>query len=125
MKIMNTSKEGEIKAGTLIPADSFRFQYREQSSPSTSNLDLLTYGNYQISPKTRSSKLCHPEEEALLFCLGGNVKVTCGDREYIMTYYDTLYVPLNTPYNLENLSSEPVKLVVCQAKAEKDRKSVV
>ena len=63
--------ESAVKPANLLKADEWRFEYREKSSPHTSNLELLTYGTYRIAPRAASTELFHRREEAIVYCLGG------------------------------------------------------
>lgn len=102
----------------LLKADDWRFQYRQKSSPRTSNLDLLTYGTYRIAPGGISDELFHRSEEALLFCLGGQPLIEADGQSVKLSHYDTLYVPLATPYQIANQSDHEGLLVVCRAPAQ-------
>ncbi len=85
-----------------------------------SNLDLLTYGVYRIAPGASSDELFHRSEEALLFSLvSAPVAVEVEGKKYSLSHYDTLYVPVGTPYYLHNPTSEIQTLVVCRAPAAK------
>jgi mannose-6-phosphate isomerase-like protein (cupin superfamily) len=102
----------------LLRAEAWQFEYRQKSSPVTSNLDLLTYGVYRIAPRVSSEELFHRGEEALLFCLAQEpVSVEVEGQKYSLAHYDTLYVPLATPYYLHNPTNESQSLVVCRAAA--------
>jgi len=40
----------EIKPAELIKADDWQFQYRQKSNCNSSNLDILSYGTFEIKP---------------------------------------------------------------------------
>ncbi len=107
---------------TRLKAKEAGFRYHEKSNPSTSALDMMTYGTYEIAPNSKSSSLCHVKNEAILFCIKGKVKIELESEaetfDYTLERYDTLYVPLSSLYSLENISDETAELVVCQASAE-------
>ena len=105
------------KPAQLLPAEDAVFQYHEKCSPSSSHLELLTYGVYQIAAGGSSSYQVHPTEEALLFCLEGSPAVEIGDQTYPLEYYDTLYIPLDTPYRFINQDESSASLVICRASA--------
>jgi mannose-6-phosphate isomerase-like protein (cupin superfamily) len=110
--------EPVARPADLLRAEAWQFEYRQKSSPATSNLDLLTYGVYRIAPRVSSEELFHRGAEALLFCLAQEpVSVEVEGRKYSLAHYDTLYVPLATPYYIHNPTSDIQSLVVCRAPA--------
>ena len=124
-----------VRAPELLRAEAFRFEYRQRTSPETSGLDLLSYGTYRIAPGAASDELFHRAEEALLFCLEGEVEIQVwegppgpdsaspvGSRSslpqtFSLSHYDTLYVPLAIPYRIRNRSAREGLLAVCRAPA--------
>lgn len=110
--------EVEVKCAGLIKADDWQFQYRQKSNCHSSNLDMLSYGTFEIRPGAKSDELYHPNEESLLFCIKGQVNVRVGSQAFTLSCYDTLFIPLATAYTIENVSCEQALLVVCKAKAE-------
>jgi len=107
-----------VKCAELIKAEDWQFQYRQKTNCGSSNLDMLSYGTYDIKPGAKSDELYHHKEEALLFCIRGNVTVRIESQTFTLSYYDTLFIPLATPYTIENVSSEQALLVVCKAQAQ-------
>lgn len=107
----------EVKPAHLLRAHDWQFEYHQKSNPHTSNLDLLTYGTYRLAPGAVSDELYHRGEEALLFCLGGEQSVQVEDRTFRMSHYDTLYVPLATPYRIDNETDGEGLLAVFRAPA--------
>lgn len=106
------------KPADLVRADAWQFEYRQKSSPVSSNLDLLTYGIYRIAPRMSSEELFHRHQEALLFCLAREpVSVEVEGQSHSLSHYDTLYIPMGTPYHIHNRTSEIQSLVVCRAPA--------
>ena len=108
----------DVKPAELIKAEDWQFQYRQKTNRNSSNLDTLTYGTYDIKPGAGSDELYHHKEEALLFCIRGDVNVRVESQTFTLSYYDTLFIPLATPYIIENASSEPAFLIVCKAQAQ-------
>lgn len=106
------------KDATFLPAAAAAFRYIEKSNPSTSNLDLLTYGVYELDGPVVSGALAHPGEEALLFCWCGAVEVTVGRAAHRLDSYDVLYVPRGEAYRIGQSGGES-RIVVCRAPAEK------
>jgi len=107
-----------VKPAELLRAEAWQFEYRQKSSPVSSNLDLLTYGVYRIVPCVSSEELFHRDQEALLFCMADEpVGVEVDGRSYSLSHYDTLYVPMGTPYHIHNRTNEIQSLVVCRAPA--------
>lgn len=107
-----------VEPAALIKADDWQFQYRQKSNCSSSNLTMLSYGTFGIKPGVTSDELYHHQEEILLFCIKGKVSVRVESQAFTLTTYDTLFIPLTTPYTIENICSEQALLVVCKAKAE-------
>ena len=102
----------------LLRAEAWQFEYRQKSSPANSSLDLLTYGVYRIAPRVSSAELFHRGEEALLFSLVSEpVSVEVEGHRFSLSHYDTLYVPMATPYYIHNQTNEIQSLVVCRAPA--------
>jgi len=107
------------KPADLLRAEAWRFEYRQKSNPANSNLDLLTYGVYRIAPNSVSDELYHRAEEALLFSMAKEpVLVDVEGQTYSLAYYDTLYVPVGTPYEIRNPTGDVQSIVVCRAPAE-------
>jgi mannose-6-phosphate isomerase-like protein (cupin superfamily) len=104
------------KPATFVPADAGSLRYIEKSNPQNSNLQLLTYGVYELSGPVQSSPLAHPGEEALLFCWQGEVTATLDGVIYPLRRYDVLYVPRGEGYRLGQSAGES-RLVVCRAPA--------
>jgi mannose-6-phosphate isomerase-like protein (cupin superfamily) len=109
----------KIKTPTFINASQSTFSYNEKCCPATSNLDLLTYGTYHLAPDGKSGECIHPKDEALLFCISGTANIEVSGRSFRLSHYDTLYIPLNTPYQLKTESSEEAMLILCRAPASK------
>jgi len=108
----------KVKPAELLKADDWQFQYRQKSNCDTSNLDIFSYGTYEVKPGIVSDEIYHHKEEAILFCIKGEVKVRIGSQTFTLSHYDTLFIPLATPYIIENISSELSLLVVCKAQSE-------
>jgi mannose-6-phosphate isomerase-like protein (cupin superfamily) len=80
---------------------------------------LLTYGTYRIAGGKLSDELYHRTEEAILFCLAGEQSIEVTDQRFRLSHYDTLYIPLATPYRITNELEEEGLLAVCRAPATK------
>lgn len=112
----------KAEPAALIKADDWQFQYRQKSNRRSSNLDMLSYGTFDIKSGITSDEIYHPKEEAILFCIQGKVNVQVESQAFTLSCYDTLFIPLATPYIVENISSEQALLVVCKALAENKHK---
>ncbi|MFZ2655484.1 MAG: 5-deoxy-glucuronate isomerase [Victivallales bacterium] len=112
-------EDKKIKPPRFIGANDCGFRYCEKSTPLSGNLDFLTYGVYEIGAGVSSSPVCHSKEEALLFCLDGEVIVAAGGSSFRLSHYDVLYIPMGVSYDLSNVGHTDAKLIVCRAKAEK------
>lgn len=107
-----------IKPATFVSANAGSFRYIEKCNPQNSNLQMLTYGTYELSGPVSSSMLGHPKEEALLFGWLGEVEVTIEGASYSLGRYDVLFVPRGADYRLAQKVGES-KVVICRAPAEK------
>ena len=114
-ELMSTAN---VKNATLIKADDWQFQYRQKSNCCSSNLDILSYGTFDIKPGVTSDEIYRHKEESILFCIRGKVNIQIGSQTFILSFYDTLFIPLATPYIIKNVSNEQALLVVCTARAE-------
>ena len=117
-------EQSGVKPASLLKAEDWQFEYRQKSNPKTSHLDLLTYGTYRIAPGATSDELFHRGEEAILFCLGGQLDVDVDGQAFRLSHYDTLYVPLATPYRITNGGDEIGFAAVCRAPARKRHRVV-
>jgi mannose-6-phosphate isomerase-like protein (cupin superfamily) len=104
------------KPATFVSADSAAFRYVEKSSPRTSNLDLLTYGVYELEGPIRTGGIAHPDEESLIFCWRGAATVTLNSTAYALATYDVLYIPRSAAYRIEQPSGS-TRLIICRAPA--------
>lgn len=111
-----TPQNEKPKPANFLSAQAQSFRYIEKSSPQTSNLELLTYGVYELAGAVESGKLAHPDEEALLFCLQGTVNAQLDGRQFTLNHYDVLYVPRGAPYQLSQKEGAG-KVVACRAPA--------
>jgi mannose-6-phosphate isomerase-like protein (cupin superfamily) len=107
-----------VKPASFLSNESSSFRYVEKSNPSTSNLQFLTYGVYELSGRITSGVMAHPTDEALLFCWKGKVVAKVNGTSYKLETYDVLYIPRGAAYSLENENGEG-KVILCRAPAEK------
>ena len=114
-----TGHHREVKPAQLLRAGDWQFEYRQKCTPATSNLELLTYGTYRVAGGMSSDELYHRGEETILFCLSGEQGVQLEEGTFRLKHYDTLYVPLATPYRITSESEEEGLLAVCRAPATK------
>ena len=106
----------ESKPATFVNAQTGAFRYVEKSNPQNSNLELLTYGVYELEGDAVGGAIAHPMEEALLFCWQGAVTVVMNGSDYTLERYDVLYVPCGAVYHFEHVESAS-KVIVCRAPA--------
>ena len=106
------------KPAHFVDADSNGFRYVEKTNPSTSHLQFLTYGVYELHGPISSGSLAHPDEEALLFCWNGSAEVNLNGRTCTLEHYDVLYIPPGVSYRL-NVAQGSAKLILCRAPAAK------
>ena len=107
-----------VKPASFLPTDACVFRYIEKCSLHTSNLDLLTYGVYELSGSVHSGAMAHPAEESLLFCWKGHATALVNEAEYPLDVYDVLYIPRGATYHLRQTDGDS-KLIICRAPAAK------
>jgi mannose-6-phosphate isomerase-like protein (cupin superfamily) len=107
----------QAKPATFVAKDAAAWRYVEKSNPQNSNLELLTYGVYELNGPVQSSPLAHPDEETLLFCWEGEVTVTLPEARYPLCRYDVLYIPRGAAYRIGQKQGES-RLVACRATAD-------
>lgn len=115
---MITENQTAIKPANLLRSYDWKFEYQQKCNPANSNLDLITYGTYRIAPGATSDELYHHSEEALLFCMHGQQTIEVEEQSYTLSHYDTLYIPLQTSYQITENSKEEGELIICRAPAE-------
>jgi mannose-6-phosphate isomerase-like protein (cupin superfamily) len=101
---------------TFIPATAGAFRYVEKSNPANSQLELLTYGHYELTGAVQSSPITHLAEETLLFCWQGSVTATLAGTSFLLSHYDVLYVPRGAAYQLSQREGES-RVIICRAPA--------
>ena len=107
-----------VKPANLLKSEDWQFEYRQKSNPRGSNLNLLSYGTYRVAPGATSDELFHHREEAILFCLSeGPLLLETQGTSCSLCHYDTLYLPLATPYRITNESDGEGLLAICRAPA--------
>ncbi len=104
-----------VKNAELINTLEGGVESRETISPQTSNLSLLTYDRYEQSPSVSTSSLIFPQEETLIFCLGGKGETQVGKKKYILKYYDTIYIPRGKSHIIKNNSQDTLVLASFRA----------
>ena len=70
-----------VKPAELLRAEAWQFEYRQKSSPVSSNLDLLTYGVYRIAPCVSSEELFHRDQQAHVL---GDLHTLCAGEHFFM-----------------------------------------
>ena len=111
-----------IKPGTQIKKDNYQFQYRQKTSKQRNGLDILTYGSYHIQPGCKSEQLFEKNREVILFSMSDDITVLVDGTQYNLAFYDTLYIPIETFYTIENNSDQEAMVIVCKAQAQKKHK---
>jgi len=101
---------------TLLPRTARSFVYVEKTNPASSNLELLTYGVYELEGAVNSGALSHAGEETLLFNLKGRITAELDGKACVLEHYDVLYVPRGMIYRLRQTEGMG-QVVVCRAPA--------
>jgi mannose-6-phosphate isomerase-like protein (cupin superfamily) len=109
-----------VPPGILFPGSTSQVVYRQHFTPRSSHLQFLTAGVFELSPSVSSREFRFPGEEGLLFMWHGSVTVRVGEKAFVLSPYDTLYVPSTASFRLENPSAERADVVHCSAPASKE-----
>lgn len=104
------------KPAHLLSAADRSFVYVEKSNPSSTNLQFLTYGVYELTGKVASGALSHAGEESLLFAWEGQLTVEIEGKTYPMDHYDVLYVPRGSAYRIRQEKGNG-RIILCRAPA--------
>ncbi len=104
-----------VKEAALINTLEGGAQYRQTISPQASNLSLLMYGRYELSPSASTSSLVFPEEETLIFCLEGGGEIKIDKEKYTLKHYDTIYIPPGKGHVIKNNSGDNLVLASFRA----------
>ncbi len=67
-----------------------------------------------VKPGARLSLQLHHHRAEHWIVVKGTAKVTCGDREFIMTENESTYIPLGEKHRLENAGKIPLEIIEVQ-----------
>lgn len=116
MATPNTSPA--VKPGTLLRTGSAAVTYRQRFVDSEVGLDFLNCGEYHLEPASSTQDVVAPGRESLLFMWKGAATVSVNGAEYQLATYDTLYIPRDAAFRIENCTNEPAALVHTSAPAD-------
>jgi mannose-1-phosphate guanylyltransferase/mannose-6-phosphate isomerase len=68
-----------------------------------------------VKPKQKLSLQMHHHRAEHWIVACGTAKVTCGDREFLLTENESTYIPLGEKHRLENPGSIPLELIEVQS----------
>lgn len=109
--------EGELRV-RRIPADSTSVpmsmpssEFMLKVSPKNNGSQHLVLGTEQLAPGARIRKHKHLGQDEILLIQTGTAHVRVGDLERNVHAGGLVFLPGNTPIELENIGSEPIALV--------------
>ena len=114
---MNAAIATEVKPGTMFRAAAPAATYRQRFVHSEANLLFLDCGEYELAPGSATSASALAGRESLLFMWRGEASISVNGAEFALAEYDTLYVPRDTPFRIENGSAAPARLIQTSAPA--------
>jgi mannose-6-phosphate isomerase-like protein (cupin superfamily) len=90
----------------------------EKVHPGVSGLKLLAYSLIEVTPGYLSAPLLYPVRETLLICSEGAGNVIVNGKKLPMALYDMVYIPENTPFQLEGGASDIFHLGMSSAPSQ-------
>lgn len=90
----------------------------EKIHPGESGMQLLAYSLIDVQPEYLSASLYAFDRETLLICSDGEGKVVVKGKTYPMSLYDIIYIPENTPFQLQGGSRDIFHLGMATAPSD-------
>jgi len=85
--------------------------YVEQSDTLVSTDNFLVGSSYCI-PGLKHETHSHPDQDEMILFLNGVGIQTIGDEVYEVHNNDICYMPAGVPHSIENISNQPLKMVI-------------
>ncbi|MGL1892929.1 MAG: 5-deoxy-glucuronate isomerase [Spirochaetaceae bacterium] len=104
-EILDATKHNAIESSCLLS---------EVFNQNSSNLDWLALSDMRIQ-NNRSAEISYKNEETLIVNLDGNVHVYVDGVDYLVKHYDMLYIPIDTPFSVEQHGEEEAHLYLYRA----------
>lgn len=107
-------REGKYLAkfggGTVFPGD--YGIYVEQSDQVLDRDNFLVGSSYCVPGYTHETHV-HPEhDEIIVFLNGTGIQIVGNDEIYEVRDNDMVYIPAGIPHSIENISNQPLKMVI-------------
>src|SRR5262249_50811529 len=77
-------------------------------TPANSTMQHLCYARTVLDRQTPAVQFENGNQETALICLSGEVKLSAGGQEYILTQYDSAYIPRDSSIKLSTDSSADI-----------------
>jgi mannose-6-phosphate isomerase-like protein (cupin superfamily) len=107
-----------VKRGQVHRSGGGGVVYRQRLVHQAAELEFLDCGEFSLAPGCATQTFSFPGRESLLYLWKGFAAVTTGGREYTLSGYDMLYVPLGAAFSIANLGADPAAVLVTSAPAE-------
>ncbi|MCG8571390.1 MAG: 5-deoxy-glucuronate isomerase, partial [Spirochaetes bacterium] len=108
----------DIKKGQKWNANESGCFITEVFNPKNSNLNWLSLAEMELFGVSSSPELCFKKEEVLIFNLKEEVIVYIDDMQYTLNHYDVLYIPIDTPFWIEQKEEDEAWLYLYRATGE-------
>ncbi len=96
----------EIKKGQMWNVQDSACLISEIFNQKNSNLNWLSLSEMELYGKASSQEISYKNEEALIFNLRENVNVYVDGKKYALEHYDVLYIPVDTPFSIEQTDED-------------------
>lgn len=85
--------------------------YVEQSDQVVDRNNFLVGSSYCVPGQAHESHV-HPDHDEIIVFLNGIGIQTVGDEVYEVRDNDMVYMPAGVPHSIENISNQPLKMVI-------------
>ena len=123
-KLREAKREGKYVApfggGTAFPSD--YGIYVEQTDKVLDREQFLVGSSYCL-PGLAHETHSHPEHDEVIVFLNGTGIQTIGEEKYEVRDNDMVYIPAGIPHSIENLSYQPLKMVIVKVNKGKAAQS--
>ncbi len=85
--------------------------YVEQTDGVLDTNNFLVGSSFCVPGKAHGTH-AHPDHDEVILFLNGIGKQIIGDEEYEVRDNDMVYIPAAVPHSIENLSNQPIKMVI-------------
>jgi mannose-6-phosphate isomerase-like protein (cupin superfamily) len=92
-------------------------EIRELMHPSAHGNQAQSLAEAMVAPGTTTRLHRHHQSEELYHITAGRGRMTLGNDSFDVAPGDTICIPPGTPHCIENIGSEPLRLLCCCAPA--------